>query len=184
MIRIIIYIVPVLWLFSSCEGDYDITYNITGLDVAHAENTGDVPVENTLDSIPGIAYAIRLHLFPVEISRSGRYLDRETPPSNSNPPDSIHVTCNKDFNASYVAGSLLNDLFLVYNHSYFNVNTLDNIYFTNQYYEDYYDQPIPEFADLLLIESPGLSQDFKFYVSLYLRDGTVFVDSTINIHLY
>lgn len=182
--KLIVPLFFVLWVCSSCEGDYSIAYNITGLDLSHAENTGEVPIESTLDSIPGIAYAIRLHLYPVELSRSGRYLDRETPPSNSNPPDSVHVICNKDFNTSYLKGSLLDELFLVYNHSYFNVRTLDNVYFTNQYYEGYYDQPLPEFADLLLVESPDISQEFKFYVTLYLRDGTVFMDSTTNVHLY
>jgi len=179
---VILFLVVIL--FSGCEGDYSITYKITGLEVGHAENTGEVPVENTLDSIPGIAYAIRLNLFPIETSRTGRYLDRETPPSNTNPPDSIHVTCDKEFSSSYPVGSFLNSILLVYNHSYFNVRTLDNVYFTNQYYEGYYDQPLPEFADLLLIESPELSQDYKFYVTLYLSDGTVFIDSTTNIHLY
>jgi len=179
-----ILILTVLFTLLSCEGDYSITYEFTGLSIEHAENTGEAPAVTNVDSIPANAYVLRLNLYPKELSRSGRYLDRETPPTNVNAPDSILVISNMDFDSDHPAGTSLNDFFLIFNHSYFYTSDLEDLLITNQHYDGYYDTPWPEFADLLLTTPPEISGNHKFFVYLRLKDGTEFIDSTNAIKLY
>jgi len=173
-----------LILFSGCEGDYDITYKFTGLKLEHAENSSHLPLPSSADSIPASTYVLRMNLFPLELSREGRYLDRETPPENSNRPDSILVTSTNNFNSTHPAGQSLNDMFLIFNQNYFVTSSLDEIYITNQYAENYFDHPVPEYADLLLTGIADLPRNHSFNVKLFLHDGTVFEDSTTVIRLY
>ncbi len=169
----------------SCEGDISLDYKFTDLTVENAENTGDVPVVNTLDSIPAVAYVIRMNLFPEEVSRSrGRYFDTETPPHNINRPDSINVFSNIDFDSEHPAGTSLNDYFVIFNHSYLNTSPLSDPYITNQYSHLFYENPMPNYADLLLMELPEESRDFEFTVYMKLADGTTFSKTTNLIRIY
>jgi hypothetical protein len=171
--------------FFNCEGDISIDYEFTDLTVEHAENTGDVPVINALDSIPAAAYVLRLNLFPVEVSRGrGRYLDTETPPRNVNWPDSIHVTADIDFDAEHPAGTSLNDYFIIFNHNYMHTSTLDELHITNQYSHLFYDDPLPKYADLLLMELPTETGNFAFTVYFELKDGTNYLKTTESIRIY
>lgn len=168
----------------SCEGDISLDYEFTDLSVENAENTGGAPVVSPLDSISAASYVLRLNLFPVEVSRSrGRYLDAETPPRNINRPDSINITANLDFDMEHPAGTSLNDYFLILNHNYLHTSTLDDLYITNQYTYLFYDEPLPKYADLLLMEMPEIEGDFIFTVYLELLDGTSFAQSTTLIRL-
>lgn len=151
----------------------------------NAENTGAVPVVNTLDSIPASAYVIRLNLFPVEVSRSkGRYFDTETPPRNTNWPLSIVVTANIDFDSEHPAGTSLSDYFVIFNHSYMHTSPLDDPFITNRYTHLFYEEPMPSYADLMLMQVPDFSGDFTFTVSMELNDGTIYSHSTEIIRIY
>ena len=173
--------------FFSCEGDYHITYKWTGLDAVNADNLGEKPKPSLSDSIPYKAYVLRLNLFPEQLSKKGRYLDRETPPTNVNYVDSIMITCNKNFSSAYPKGSCLNDCFLIFNDSYLHTSNLHRgtIDITNRYSSKFMDTPIPEYADLLLIKNPDIVMDSCiFFVFFQLRDKTIFRDSTNRFKLY
>lgn len=185
MFKSVIFLGILITVMLSCEGDISLDYKFTDLTVENAENTGEMPVVNTLDSIPAAAYVIRMNLFPEEVSRSrGRYFDTETPPRNTNRPDSINVFANIDFNLEHPAGASLNEYFVIFNHSYLNTSTLDDPYITNQYSHLFYEEPMPNYADLLLMELPDESGDFEFTVYMKLADGTAFSKTTNLIRIY
>lgn len=160
-------------LWSGCEGDYLITYRFTGLDAIHAENTGRLPAPTTLDTIPANAYVLRLLLFPEELSRKGRYLDRETPPDNVNPIRQYNLTSNADFDAAHPKGTSLLDLF----------QGFDGSFFADGNSPYFYDSPEPAFWDFLLLTPPTLSRSHVFTASITLADGTQFIDSTTTVYL-
>lgn len=178
-------LISLLFLFLiSCEGDYDITYKFTDLSLEHAENSGKKPIYSNADSISASYYVLRLNLFPVELSRKGRYLDRETPPGNVNPIDSILVTSNNDFNATHPEGSSLSKMFRILNSNYFHTSSLNKPYISNQYSEDFYTNPLPNYADLLLIGQADLPKNHIFKVKLFFHDGSTLTDSSSVIRLY
>jgi hypothetical protein len=168
----------------SCEGDIQMTYYYSGLEALHAQNTGEKPELTSLDSIPKEAYVLRLNLFPVESERDGRYLDPETPPKNSNQVTEIIITSDKDFDSTLIAGSNLNHAFLVYNGNYLATSFLEEINYHSVYTDDFYDDPVPDYVDLLLMIRPDSVQYYRFFVEMTLKDGTVYRDSTSFIKLY
>lgn len=168
----------------SCEGDITLRYHFTGLSVENAVNTGELPQVTTSDSIPKEAYAIRLYLYPEELSRDGRYLDPETPPSNSNPIDSIAIYSGTKFNDTLQAGARLNSVFRIFNRNYQHVYPVDDFKIANVYNSDFMDEPVPEYVDLLLIIPPDSIRNYKFHVLMRFKDGTSFLDSTELIRLY
>lgn len=171
-------------LLYSCEGDIFIRYHFTGLSVENAQNMGELPAVSIGDSIPKEAYVLRMNLFPVETERTGRYLDTESPPFNANPIDSIFIYSDKEFNDTLPVGSLLNDLFLIYNGNYMNTSDLNKLEITNVYSGRFNEEPVPKYADLLLMIPPDSTQYFRFYVRIRLNDGTMFLDTTDQVKLY
>ncbi|NOQ72769.1 MAG: DUF5034 domain-containing protein [Crocinitomix sp.] len=185
MSKQIIYIGLLITLIFSCEGDISLDYEFSDLTLENAENMGEQPVVNSLDSIPAAAYVIRMNLFPVEVSRSrGRYFDTETPPNNVNRPTSIKVSANIDFDLAHPAGSSLNNYFVIFNHSYMHTSPLDDPYITNRYAHLFYEEPMPKYADLLLMQLPEHSDDFIFTVEMELMDGASYSKTTEIIRIY
>lgn len=173
-----------LGLFS-CENDASISFRFTDLKLEHAINDSVYPTPTSLDSIPAEGYVLRMNLFPFESYNDGGDLDFEHPPQNTNKPISILVTSNDHFDQNHSAGDTLNDLFLIFNDSYYNTSTLDELEIGGGYNPNYSVQrPYPEHADLLLMKKPNLSEYHSFKVELLMRDSTVFIDSTSIIKLY
>lgn len=182
--RNILFLSGFLTTLSSCEGDIQMTYYYSGLEALHAQNLGDEPELTSLDSIPKEAYVLRLNLFPIESERDGRYLDPETPPRNSNQVTEIIISSDKDFDSSLVAGSNLNHTFLIHNGNYLATSFLEEINYHSVYTKDFYDDPVPDYVDLLLMIRPDSVQYYRFFVEMTLKDGTVYRDSTSAIKLY
>jgi len=168
----------------SCEGDYSIDYHWTEMSVENYANYIDVPEPVTDTTASSEAYAIRVWLTPVETKRKGRYLDRETPPRNTNSCSDMLVTSSATYNASHLAGDTLNDFFKIYAGDYSNLLPLNrSSYMSNEDASYFFDEPYPYFVDLLMMTPPDSLGAHKFTVQMELQDGTVFIDSTTNIFL-
>jgi hypothetical protein len=176
-------------MFVSCEGDIGISYKFGGLDVYHLDNTGSIPQKSSDDSLPGIAYGIRLDLHSVETGRgNGRYIDYdETPPRNENPMRAIYITSDQPFDASHPAGSLVNDKFYYFPGNYANSEALlDSTPFVLnvQSMREFPEMEFAEYADLLLINPPENLSKRSFTVRVVLRDSTEMTSNTTLIKLY
>jgi hypothetical protein len=175
-------------LLSSCgKEEYSLKYKFTALDIQNLDNTGEMPQPSVSDSIPSVAYGIRLNLHPVEVSKGDMYPDPyDYPPINTNRIDSISITSNAPFDSLHLAGDLLNELFIYFQGTYFNTQKVgSSLYPTNAYMPgDFEDHPLPEYADLLLIQKPDLNDTHIFTVRLFLLDGTILEHSTPETKLY
>ena len=176
-------VLVLLCLCFGCEGDYDIRYEWTGMDVMNADNSGALPSVSNATEISASAYVVRVDLDAVVLSCEGRYLDRETPPRNVNPLDSIRVSSTHDFDAMHPAGSSLNEYFRVFNGNYNTVTSLDNPDITKQYSADYFDEPYPGHVDLLLVQPPDTTSSHRFIVYFQLSDSTTFIDTASTLTL-
>ena len=183
--KLIFILLPLLLL--ACHGsenDFSVKYEFTAISLENAENTGAQPATTTVDSIPAEAYLIKVNLTSETIAEGTAYADSDHPAENLNPFDSIHVTSNASFGASYPAGSILNEKFVLFNGDYFHVTALDQLSITNSWKDNYDDYPIPGHVHLMLIEPPTLPSTHVFTVQFFLEDGTILVDSTSQITLY
>lgn len=170
--------------FFSCEGDMDMRYKWIALNAVNADHSGREPAATTQTILPAINYVLRLELVPMETDRrKGRYVDSEMEPKNVNPVDSILITSTTNFSTAYPAGAALNDLFLIYNGNLMQTSPVDAFYITNVYRDNYTDKPIPDHADLLLMQKPDSVRSFRFAVYLHFKDRTVFTDTTSAIVL-
>ncbi len=182
-----VFIVFIISIFTSCEGDYDIRYEWRGMTAHNADNSTFIPSLNTSDSIKASTYVLRLEMNTVELSREGRYLDEETPPVNINPLDSLNIRSSFDFDSTYLAGENLSDHFLILNGSYFHTipaNGSEGYPLTNVYSRDFEKIPNVKTIDLLLTSTPTLSRNHLFIVEFILNDGTTFLDTTSAVTLY
>lgn len=187
-IRFTSLIIPLItFLLFGCHGsknDFSVIYKFTGMSVENAENFGDLPNPTSLDSVPAVSYAIRVNLFSEIIAEGSAHADYDHPPENHNWIKSINITSNSDFGIDFPAGTSLNEKFIYFNGSYFHTYTLDQLYVTNSFNDDYSENPVPDKMDLLLISPPPLSSTHIFIVEMFLFDGTVIIDSTSQIKLY
>jgi hypothetical protein len=180
-------IFPIIILFSSCEGDYDVKYEWIGMNVHNADNSYYWPMKTEEDSISMTTYAIKLEMEVFEISKSGRYPDTETPPININQLDSLVITSDMDFDVLHPAGTNLTDVFVILNDNYSRTLPSDgskgyNI--TKIYADDYNEQYNVDEIDLLLIKETKVPGYHKFHLKFMLSDGTVFKDATKITYLY
>jgi len=172
-----------IFVLSSCEGDYHITYKWVSVSICNADNYGAEPVCNVADSILYKSYVVQISFEAIELSKTGRYLDRETPPYNVNRVVGVNVTSNVDFNPSFPKDSSLNSLFLGYMGYLYKVEPIDSLNWSVTDSKDFKNNPLEPKLDFLLIGKP---QSFtgKFYVEFTLNDGTILTDSTDVIKLY
>lgn len=174
-----------LFCFGCKKEDYSIRYVFTNLTLENLDNTGELPLPTNSISVPANAYGIRLNLYPVIVSKGDMLIDAyEYPPQNINYIDSIRVTSNNDFNPSHPAGASLNDLFIYFNRSYFSTSTLEAMSIQNNYHEDFYEHPIPDYADLLLISLPDTPSTHVFTVEIHMLDKTVYTNITPPVTLF
>ncbi|MDX2360324.1 MAG: DUF5034 domain-containing protein [Crocinitomicaceae bacterium] len=181
-----VFLISLCFFLISCEGDYDIGYEWVGMEAYNADNYTSHPEISLSDSIAKEVYVLRLDMITVELYRNGRYLDTETPPTNVNSLEKLVITSNTDFDASHIVGAELNDLFTIFNESYFHTLPADGsegYYITNVHSPNFYDEPNPTHIDLILNTPPTSTGLRTFYVECTLRDGTVYQDST-TINLY
>lgn len=177
----------VLIILSSCEGDYIIRYHWEGMTAHNANNLDKYPVDDISDSIAAATYVIKLKMNTVETYRQGRYLDSETPPTNTNSLDSLIITSSENFNASHPAGTNLTAYFNILNGNYFYTLPADGsegYYITNVYSSDFKNTPNVEEIDLLLMELPEAVSSHVFTVTFILEDSTIFTQSTNLVTLY
>jgi hypothetical protein len=185
----ILFLFFISLMFVSCEGDISVGYKFGGLDVYHLDNTGSIPQKSTADSLPGIAYGLRLDFHSVETYRGrGRYVDyNDDPPSNENSMRAIYITSNEPFDASHPAGSLLNDKFYYFPGNYANSEALlDSTPFVLnvQSMREFPEMEFVEYADLLLINPPNYLGQRSFTVRIVLQDSTEMIANTSLIKLY
>ena len=171
----------------ACHGtgdDFSVKYEFTGMSVENAQNLGELPEPTSLDSIPAVAYVIRVNLFSDILAEGSAAADTDHPPENFNHVDSIEVTSSSNFGIGFPSGSSLNDNFIQFNSSYFHTFSLDQLRITNYWNEDYKSNPVPSKIELMLLTPPALPSTHVFTVKLYLEDGSVHIDSTAQILLY
>jgi hypothetical protein len=171
----------------SCEGDFYIDYEWTGMTAVHGNNDSKWPEPTDADSIAANNYVLILQMETNELKREGKYLDDETPPKNVNWLDSIIITSNLNLDSNHLKGSNLSDLFVILNESYTHTLSADTGNFsrlTNTNSPDFYNNPNVTQLDLIFQKKIIQNELYKFYVSTILRDGTTFRDSTTIIRLY
>lgn len=185
----LIYLLCVIVLLGSCENDQTLKYKWTNLDLAHLDNSGYSPVITTADSLPKSVYGLRLFLYPVETSRTGRRFDvYESTVTNDNPVEAITISSNSVINTptqTFAAGDPINTLFYVFNNSYktaipLNLSSLNG---TAYYNENYADEPFPKYVDLLLMNPPTNVASHRFIVNIRLTQGQIFSDTASIIKL-
>lgn len=171
----------------ACEGDYDISYEWRDMAAYNADNSTKQPSLYSGDSLPAAIYCIKLDMHTVELSRKGRYLDTETPPSNSNRLDSLIIESTADFDIDHPAGTNLTRFFRILNGSYFKTLAADGSEgydITNIYSDKFYDEPNVKEINLLLLGSIALGNTHSFTITTILRDGTTYISTTTPIKLY
>lgn len=174
-------------VFISCEGDYYIEYEWTSMSAHNADNSFEYPELNNSDSIPKEVYSIKLKMEVNELSRKGRYLDRETLPINRTPLDCLVIKSNKDIDNNILAFENISEHFTILNNNYLKTFPADGSKgypITNGYSEDYYNEPWPTEIDLLLNPIQINNVNRKFYIEFYFYDGSLYSDSTSNIIVY
>ncbi|MFL5765554.1 MAG: hypothetical protein ACJ77K_16535 [Bacteroidia bacterium] len=177
-----------LLLLTSCENDQSVSYKFTGLKAANVNTSAGLPQVDNSDSIRKEIYGIRLYLYPVEVSRTGRSFD----PSESgvmpvDPIADIDITSDVPLDSAYPAGSELTSCFYYLPGTYFHIVPLsDGSAFepTAKYNSDYAEHNFPEYADLLLARVPANFAFRKFYIKLKYRSGYYRTDSTNLVKLY
>jgi len=170
---------------ASCHGgpnDFSFKYEFTGVSVFNGHNLNEDPEISSLDSIPLNTYVTEVILAHEIMAEGHGIADWDHPPENLNRIDSLAVTSNADFNINYPAGSLLNDNFMYFSTSYFNLKPLDN--FQPSEANSNYAKPISDTLHFVLMEEVAYSTTHIFKIELFLDDGTVLTDSTDQIKLY
>jgi hypothetical protein len=180
-VKIRILLIVLIAGLSSCEGDISLGYEWTGMTSENANNTSEFPQADNSGNIPASVFAIKLHMQTVELYRNGRYLDTETPPRNENSLDSLIITSDQDFNATLTAGSNLTGLFTILNDNYFYTLPADGsegYFITKIYADDFYDKPIVDEIDILLMDAPTNPGPHTFTIKMILKDSTELDHST------
>lgn len=173
-------------LLSSCEGDIQLDFQWTAMEISNADNSTLYPEATSADSLLASVYAIQLNMTSEEIAQSGRYLDTETPPRNLNRLDSLIITSTGDFDEAHLAGSNLTGLFYFLLGDYFNTVPADGsegYNLSNVRSSNFFDDPMVENMDLILDAQPTLDRDHQFTVEWILSDSTIFLDVTAPIKL-
>lgn len=172
-------------ILTSCDDDdFSIIYEYTGLEAKNAHNLGERPVVTNWDTIPANTYTIQLAVFPVVVAEGDYHVtDPERYPRNVKSIDSIAITSSSNFNVEYPAGTNLNELFIVFNESYFCTTSVNSFNFHRRCAEDYKDNPITEFIDLMLIGSPSEENEYVFTIDFYFSDDSSFSANTPKVVL-
>jgi len=171
----------------SCEGDQDVHYRFTSMDVENVKNTNTFPSPTSDTSIAANQYGIRINLHPEETYRKGRYFDAyESPVTCENAITSILVTADSSFGNNYPAGDSLNDHFILFNGNYLHTTPLlaTGGQPTAVDRDDYATHNFPEYTELLLVVPPDTARSFRFRVDIILKDGTHWTDSTAHVFLH
>lgn len=189
MKQLFLFISAVVLLFiSSCESDQNVTYKFTDIDIVNINSSPGIPVISNTDSIPKAVFGLRLDLYPVETSRSGRtFNESESSVVNENPIRRITITCTGSFDSAHPAGVNITDKFIYFPGNYLHTQRLVDEYSfqpTAQYNDDYYKNHYPDHADLLLVKPPDSILSGKFYVTLLFQNGGAWTDSSSLVKLY
>lgn len=185
----LLIILFVILLVSSCtkSSDKEAAFKINGLDIYPLDISGEMPEVVWVDSMKMNTYGFRMNLF-TSIVKSAKYFDEnEGSVSCVNGIKAIAITCSDSFAPGFPKGSLLNRRFANFIGSYSELGKIEDngaLGVSRKFYPDYSKNPIPSYADLLLMRAPEWPGTYKFYVKLNLFDNTTLIDSTPLIKLY
>ncbi len=185
-----LFLVLFLFLFGlSCtkHSDKEMLFRINDLDIYPLDNSGEMPQVYWVDSLRMNVYGFRMNLFTT-VQKDFRYFDEhESSVICENGIKSISITCNDSFASGFPKGSLLNRCFMHFTGSYSDLKSIEDngpMYLSRKNYPDYKNNPLPTYADLILVKPPQWPGRYKFYVTLKLMDETTLMDSIYAIKLY
>lgn len=174
-----------VWL-CSCSRHIPSVYEITGMSLGNANNTGETPSDATTPSVPRQAYAIKMTL-------SEKMLDKKDgEPSengfiNNDRLISLNIFSLNNFDSTHLAGASLNAYFLTQLNS---SGAVDAFISKGQIGEGKYDYEKESYIDswssdqYFYLMTPPLSTGTQsFVVEMGLSDGRNFSD-TVSVNLY
>lgn len=183
-VKLFFVLFSIVFLFG-CEGDFSITYRMQALEIDNASNNSLEPEVTSEATITANKYAIHCEIFPMELSRQGRYADRENGAPRMVPSlDSIFISCDTAYNDSTPPGTHLGDYFDLYMGNYSTLQHLksqESLVFSNYHHYNFHEEFVPRDCDLLMKVAPQNTITTKFYVKFLLSDGTFYNDFTNTI---
>ena len=176
-------------LFFGCTKYKQVNYHFSALSLSLLNNSGAEPNISNIDSLPAKAFGIRLNLHPITDSETSGSLNSEHNGNiiNTNTISVIYISSSDSFDVDLPPGVCLNNKFIYYKGAYDSFDTIgcqSGIKPTNYYKNDYEQNYIPQYADILLIHPSSKYKVQHFKIKLTFKDNSQFIDSTSLIKLY
>jgi hypothetical protein len=170
-------------LIIGCTNFDDYVYEVVAMKASNADNSGELPIDATADSVPAKAYAIKL-MFTMEArGGTGDELDEhESGHVNQDRLASINVYALRDFDSTHAAGISLND-YIIASPGGTISQKIQNGNVGSGSYQNTAATSWTSVEYFKMMHQPQMMGNYSFVIDIGMSDGRHLIDTT-TVQLY